>query len=67
VVPGRGGGEAPGNVGFARADADFARDAGARVELRLAVGQAGPTFPADFAGRLAAWARFVDGRAEEPE
>ncbi len=62
-----GAGEAAGNLGFTRSDADFARRAGARVELRLAEGQAAHAPPADLAASLARWLRFVDAEAPKPE
>ncbi len=62
-----GSGEGAGNLGFARDDAAFAESAGARVELRIAEGQARHALPADFAESLATWVRFVEGKAEKPE
>jgi predicted esterase len=60
-----GAGEAPGNVGFARGDAQFARDAGARVELKFYEGMDKHAFPPDFAGSFVRWVRLIDGSGSE--
>ncbi len=57
--------EAPGNVSFTRDAAEFARKAGARVELRLDPGRSEHAFPPDFAASLARWVRFIEGSASE--
>jgi predicted esterase len=60
-----GAGEAPGNVIYTKDDAEFARKAGARVELKLYEGQNQHSFPADFDQSFVRWVRFVDGSGSE--
>jgi predicted esterase len=59
--------EAPGNVAFTREDAEFARKAGSRVELKLYEGMDRHAFPPDFAESLVRWARFIEGTGSKPE
>ena len=60
-----GAGEDPGNVAFTKNDADFAREAGARVKLKLYKGMDEHTIPPDFAGSLVRWVRFIEGTGTE--
>ena len=53
--------ELPGNVLYTRADAEFAKKAGGRVELKLYEGVKEHTFPADFNDAFPGWVRFVRG------
>ena len=57
--------EAPGNVSFTRNDAEFARKAGARVDLKLYEGMDKHTFPPDFTDSLVRWVRFIEGGGDE--
>jgi hypothetical protein len=52
--------EGPGTVvAYTKGDAEFARRAGARVDLKLYEGVTAHAFPPDFAERFAGWVRFI--------
>jgi predicted esterase len=53
--------EAPGNVAFTKQDAEFARSAGAAVEMKLYEGVSQHTFPPDFSEQFPRWVRFLAG------
>ncbi len=53
--------ELPGNVAYTRADADLAKRAGSRVELRLYDGVQKHGFPNDFAQKFVDWVKFIRG------
>ena len=56
-----GAGELPGNVQITRLDADFARRAGSKVELKLYPGVSAHAFPADFLDVFPTWLKFIRG------
>jgi predicted esterase len=51
--------EMPGNVANTRADADLAKRAGSRVELKLYEGVQQHAFPADFREKFVPWIKFI--------
>jgi hypothetical protein len=56
-----GAGELPGNVRITRLDADLARRAGSKVELKLYPGVSAHAFPADFLDVFPTWLKFIRG------
>jgi predicted esterase len=57
--------EAPGNVAFTGENAEFARAAGAGVEMKLYEGMSRHSFPPDFFEQFPCCVRFLDGE-EKP-
>ena len=51
--------EHPGNIANTQADAGFARNAGARIDLELSSGVSAHSFPPDFGDAFAGWVRFI--------
>jgi predicted esterase len=56
-----GAGELPGNVHITRLDAEFARKAGSKVELKLYPGVTTHAFPSDFLDVFPTWLKFIRG------
>jgi dienelactone hydrolase len=56
-----GAGELPGNVRITRVDAEYARKAGSKVELKLYPGVSTDAFPSDFVDGFPTWLKFIRG------